>query len=295
VDCVCSTTGTYLAPALPKRPAVVAQSGTLGNSPNGVYKVQITPAGGSTTIEVTEINSGALLLTQSVTGTSLEYGFSPDDARFAYSVTNGGNRIVRVFDLSNPGTPPRIDRSSSASQVFGGFSPSGKYFVYAQAPGGTGFVEIFDAKTGTLVFQSSGFSFSQPAGAMGSQFPPLVWGFSPDAGDRTFTYWYWATPGTAQWTAVNLATPRVVLSMGLTGVSLGRFSPCGDVLALVTQASGSSVVNLYRTRDGNAVGSPQTFSSTAAPTLQCTATGHNVSFGGQPTILAVNRAGDPHC
>jgi hypothetical protein len=295
VDCMCSKTGAYVAPASPVLPSLKNATGVGGNSPNDVYKVLATIVGGSTTLEVTHMQSNALVHQETITGTNLQYGFSPVDARFAYSFTTAGNRVARLFDLSTGAALKRFDKTSSAAQVFAGFSPSGKYFIHAQSPGGTASVDIYDAASGSTVYQTSTFSFASPAAAMGTPFPPVVGGFSPDAGDRTFVYWYWASSGNAQWTMVNLATAKSVLSTTLAGVSLGRFSPCGDVLALIRQASGSSEVTSYRTRNGSSRGPAETFASTAAPSLQCSTVEHTVTIGGVTRSLGVNGADAPIC
>jgi hypothetical protein len=286
--CACTKTGDYVAPARPVAPnkgTLQSSTWVLGSSnwtetwfsPNQKYQfediISIDP--------VTGVRTDELRVTRKSDGTSVYYigsiplanwGFSPDDDRLFYETLNPTLNFVeiKVFDLAvSPAvqivqTNPSVD----ATSAFNGFSPSGAYFIYyfidkrpsTSAPNmeevNLQVYKIQGVTQKTVALQRY-LPLALPPGA-GRTFDI---GFSPDSPESSLVYEYATgatTTGTItnvttkQWTMETLPNPLVHQATDtITAYDFWRYSPCGDKIALVKQASQTATdVYLYDTTTG---------------------------------------------
>jgi nidogen-like len=287
IECGCSKTGPYVSPDSGVGPAAAA------TSPHGLYSLAAT-GNGPVNLTIRRVSDNAQRLSVSIPITSA-WGFSPDDHRFVYWYVTGTVTNVVLYDLQAgrqvwstavAGAPSRIQ-----------FSRHGAYLLYATitAPSHT-MLTVVDANASSssaAVRYESEFTFTTPPGSPGDSFGVANWGWSPDDNDRSFVYAWVSGSNSVMWNLVNLerSTARLVRSSTLTTTSgFWQFSPCGDVIGLVTQLSSSFVtIQLIKTEDGSALGSSPTFSIGA--TLRADAANHVAVVSGTANTLAANTAG----
>lgn len=301
IECGCASNGSYISPFEGLSPMVNSSPAKAGDSPRSIYRVSANTVGSSVNLVVKRIADGAQLIqAQFGANPNVAWGFSPDDDRFVYHYHVGPVHNVSLFSLagSHPGTPimPSLAVSTSTSRVL--FSPTGKYFFYSAltAPAHT-FLIIFDAQTGSKVYQTE-FTFASPPGRPGDEYGIAHWGFSPDDKDRTFVYAWLSGPTTVNFNMVNLeenlktGSVSGVHDESISAVSsFWQFSPCADILSLVTQPNPSQAgVRLFRTLDGTRVNSPFETFSFADVAVRSTASSHFAKLVGTDYALATNSA-----
>jgi hypothetical protein len=200
------------------------------------------------------------------------WGFSPDDDRLFYETLNPTLNFVeiKVFDLAvSPAVQiVQTNPSVGATSAFNGFSPSGAYFIYyfidkrpsTSAPNmeevNLQVYKIQGVTQNTVILQRY-LPLALTPGA-GRTF---AIGFSPDSPESSIVYEYATgatTTGTItnvttkQWTMETLPNPLVHQATDtITAYDFWRYSPCGDKIALVKQASQTATdVYLYDTTTG---------------------------------------------
>jgi len=312
--CGCSKTGAYVAP----------NQGSGPTSTSGTYSVNVS----GTTLTV---KSGAnTLFTLSVpAGTAA--GLSPDGVTLEADEPGQG---VSVYNLKS--SPP--GRSIGPTPLIGNptgvpsriqFSPSGQYLAYTTAatpiPGqnGSATLVIYNLRTEKMVYENSDFSFYYPPGGISGiqdasgkaisvdAFGTLGdWGFSPDNPETSFVYAYLTDQNSVQWNLVHLEQPPSTSTVGhattpasLTNLisAFWQFSPCGDVVAIVTQPSSSyAEIQFFRAVDGTQVkdysGVPVgniTLSANSTPQPQQVAT--DVTSSGTQTYTLDDSANNLGC
>ncbi|MBI3604658.1 MAG: Ig-like domain repeat protein [Nitrospirae bacterium] len=299
--CACSQTGPYVAPAAPVAPAMGTMLSTtwvLGSynwtehwaSPNQKYflddDISINPLDSHRTdaLRITK-QAGGSLVYSSGTVSLTTWGFSPDDDRFYYRTTfpdptGAGFNIVDlyVYDLTaSPATrvfytqPP-----SGVTNYFTGFSPSGAYFIYDYAQGSTINLDIYKIQgvsQQTLQYHDNFPVFLPPIA--GHQILDI--GFSPDSPETTFVYEYLTGQNVKQWTLVSLLKQFTPKQNIIQVNDFWQYSPCGDMIGLVTQVSQTAVdVHLYVTATGT--GFPVTRVPEVSVFLLSTATEHQAKY-----------------
>ena len=210
------------------------------------------------------------------------WGFSPDDQRFAYHYELNGQHFVFLYDLSQSPAKKLWEKSSLPSSSRIQFSPTGRYFFYSYvttSPTGieTSNLEILDAHTGAIRHRRSFILHTAPGddNTLGA----ATWGFSPT--DGRFVYAHLTSAGQSDWTLVNLETGAAVVNTTITGTAFWKFSPCGDLIALQVQSTATQQnVRIFRTSDGTKV-SPAAHEtvSVANVELSTTPTEHVVRIG----------------
>jgi hypothetical protein len=257
VECGCSKTGPFVDPDHGATAAVAAN----GDSPGGVYRVTAT-GNGPIDLTVRRISDNSLRLSGVSVPASSAWGFSPDDHRFLYQYTMGTVHYVVLWDLVAMRGVWQTGTATSSSRV--AFSPHGKYLLYATTAAPHTDLLVVDAVTPYNTRFQTSFNFVSPPGTPGDTFGVAHWGWSPDDDDRSFVMAFVTGQSSVQLDLVNLAATsnRQVLSTTLTSISgFWQFSPCGDLLGIVTQPNQSQVMTqLIRTINGAPVtGANQTF------------------------------------
>ena len=200
------------------------------------------------------------------------WGFSPGregspfaDDSFAYAWASSATVVQRrVVNLPSKNLVHQDSVSGSALSLL--FSPEGRYLLFASLSGNNNvLLDIRDAATGNQVYRDN-FAFTVSA-AGGRRFGVSAWGFSPDNQDATFLYAWVTGQDQVQWKLVNLQAAKEVHSESLSGTASWRFSRCGDVLGVVSQAGAIKSNRLLQTRDGFRIdkrlaGAPEEFRST---------------------------------
>lgn len=283
--CGCSKTGDYKVPATTS-PAIEPD----GRSPGGKYVVSTTGSS-PTTLTVKRIDTNAVVYSTTVSGGN--WAFSPDDDRFVLQYVSGTvNKIhnVILYDLAAKRTVASLSALTTTARTM--FSPGGRYLMYSAIVGSQRTrITVVDAVSGVVSHQTE-FNFSAPAGSPGDSYGTVQWGFSPDAANRTFVYGYVTGASSVQLTAVNLAKRVTVASVSFGAVGWWRFSPCGDVLGLVTQYTQSGVdVSLFSTSNQLPRIAGRSF-SVASVTLSTTLASHMATVGGTSYSLTPNVADD---
>jgi hypothetical protein len=284
--CGCSKTGNYVAPNQGSSPAATSSKYTTNTFPS-------PPNGNAYTLTVTN-GSGAQVFNQSLPAFAA-YGFSPDGGHL---LVNASGQGVSVYNLVS--TPP--GQSIGPTPLIGNpggvpssiqFSPSGQYLAYTALTGSSvATLQIYNVLTGKKVYEND-FSFQTIPGSGAAKFGAVGdWGFSPDTPETSFTYTYLTDQGSPQLELVHLEQPPGVNTNGFaTTVSLtditadyAEFSPCGDLLAIVTQPS-SVDIKLLRTLDGTQVKDTSGL-PVASYTLSSTSTQQIVTYSGTQIVLA---------
>jgi hypothetical protein len=266
LDCECTADSLYVAQhqGVPAA-AVTLETVTTGYSPDSTYFVTATPVGEtSVNLVIEEVETGRITFNNQFPSSNIGWGFSRDNHRFVVHFLREGttsspsSHRVELYDLE-AGYNERVVAHDGPRQDFHSaqvrFSNRGHYLLY---------VALSDASTIQLrVFHRSGelrheddFSFGAGWGDEGDRVGNATWGFSRDRHDRSLVYAYSHRDGGLQWKVVNLATATVVASQRASTVVSGfwRFSPCGDVAALVVQQSQTQMwIALLQTRDGQVI------------------------------------------
>jgi uncharacterized repeat protein (TIGR01451 family) len=263
----CSTTGPYVAP----------NAGSIPAPSSGTNSVSVSSDG-----TVTVLSGGKMLGNPLSIGADIA-GLSPDGATLAAHVPGGGVYVYNLMSsppLQSIGPTPLIGNSTGAPYRIE-FSPSGQYLAYTtaatpvagQSPSAT--LIIYNVRTHKMVYENSNFSFYSPGSTSGIEDPTCscqlavdaygnigAWGFSPDNPETTFVYAYLTDPNDVQWNLVHLEQPPTSGTVGsatsvpLTSITSAfwQFSPCGDVIAIVTQPSSSfEEIQFIRTADGTLI------------------------------------------
>jgi len=279
VDCGCSATGSFVRPAAPSEAS--PPDGITGLSPDKTFRVSaVLRSGVTSTVTVVDVASGATVLT----AVADDWGFGTKDSQFVvlppaggalpsillYHLTAGGAALVR-----------RIDLSSAGGAV--SFSPKGNHAVSFQlSPTGlNATVTVFDPATGADRFRGD-YTYTQPIGSptAGTKATARL-GFSPDAGEETFAYWYLSGLDSVSSRFANLlAGPAAPASREGSNFVVG-FSRCGDVLGFVETVPDPlsagltfSATSVYSTATGQPLSTVDTFPIAEAVTLATTATDH---------------------
>ena len=255
--CGCSKTGAYLKANAGSAPATTSSNYTASTTPS-------SPGGNPFTLTIKSSTGTTVLNQLFAAGTT--WGFSPDGARLETDNVSGSQETVSVYNLASSTVPVRspvfsILQNASSSRIV--FSHSGQYLAYTGLTGASfATVEIYNVLTGKMVYQN-GFSFQTVPGSGADTYGVVGdWGFSPDAPETSFVYAYLTGQNSAEWQLVHLEqsplsnTTGKASSVPLTALSSAfwQFSPCADVIAIVTQPSVSFAdIQFIRTIDGVAV------------------------------------------
>ncbi len=298
VDCECSQVGSYVLPVLPTEPP--AAHGITGASPLNKYVLSAAPVGdGSFMVSIADASApGTPIFSQP----GASWGFSPDDDRFVLVHFEGGLPYGALYNLegANPHLPIYETRNLDAGGYIS-FSPNGHYALsmWLGPSTDTFGLEVLDAETGAVVYDD-GFLFAAPPAdalpAEETQLDAVVVGFGPDDFDRSLVYTYVQPNGLIQRTLVNLErTPTTAWGGPSTYGFKWGFSPCGDVLSVVTANTHTQLkeARLYATRDFAQLGLAE-YPLTDTDTLRATAASHIATHNVTQTTLASNRA-DESC
>ncbi|MDT8431209.1 MAG: fibronectin type III domain-containing protein [Bacteroidales bacterium] len=286
-DCECSKTGAYVKPAKGVTPDLNFSTETEAFSPSGNYRLVSGGSPAQYVITIYKVDGNQQLVQLFFSGES-QWGFSPDDHRFAFwSLPNQTQQIIKLYNLEgvSPGTPilNEFFSSGQGNQASVRFSPNGNYFVYALITGtNSTFFMAADSKTGDIKYETT-ISYSTAPGLDGEKYGGAVWGFGPDPNDNNLMLAY-LTSGNQQlkWQLLNLSLPggsTVVNSPDPYSVTSAYwvFSRCGDVFAIVTQISTNVNLRLIKTTDGTT--SALYSYGDVSILLQTTATQHQVRIG----------------
>jgi YVTN family beta-propeller protein len=312
--CACTKIGDYVAPALPVSPktgTMLSSTWVFGsqnwaehwNSPNQKYSlddyISIDPLDSHRTdaLRVTKNSDGSTVANLGPASLT-NWGFSPDDDRFYYRTTvpdpsGAGFNIVDIYVYDLTVSPAKqifyTQPPSGVTSYFNGFSPSGAYFIYNYAQGSNINLQIYKVQgvsQQTLQYHDNFPVFLAPI--PGHQILDI--GFSPDSPETTFVYEYLTGQTTKQWTLATLVKPQSVLKQNLiTDLDFWQYSPCGDMIGLVTQVSQTATdVHLYTTDTGT--GFPVTRVPEVSVFLLSTATEHQAKYydsnnNFQPTFI----------
>lgn len=259
--CGCSKTGSYVAPN------------------NGSAPTNLTVSGGSVTVT----SGGNTLFTLSSLPSGTAAGLSPDNRTLEVNVPGQG---VSLYNLTSTPIGGLIGPSPLISNAIGApsriqFSASGQYLAYTTAAtpvggqNGSATIMIYNVRTGKMVYENSNINFLYPSGgtsgiqdASGKALSVDAfgnvgdWGFSPDAPETSFAFGFLTDASNIQWNLVHLEQSPTTNTVGSAkAISLKnitsafwQFSPCGDVIGIVTQASALAEVQFIRTVDGTQVG-----------------------------------------
>jgi probable HAF family extracellular repeat protein len=115
-------------------------------------------------------------------------------------------------------------------------------------------ITILDAASGAIKYDTT-FAFQTPPGTTEDAYGVVGWGFSPDNADQGFVFAYVTGQSSVELRLINLAlpaAPRLVHAETITAASaFWQFSPCGEVLGLVTQtAANQQNIRLFKSQDG---------------------------------------------
>ena len=285
--CGCSTTGAYVNPNQGVSPAASSAKYTASTTPS-------SPAGNPFTLTI-KSTAGTTVFNQSLTA-GATWGFSPDGDRLEVDSVSGSEETASVYNLASSTLPvsnPRFSIVEPASSSRIVFSPSGQYLAYTGLTGSSfATLQIYNVLTGKKVYEND-FSFQTIPGSGADKYGVVGgWGFGPDKPETSFVYAYLTGQTSAQWELVHLErSPLSNTNGSATFVSLTaltsaywQFSPCGDVIAIVTQPSNVDV-QLLRTVDGTSVS--DTSLAAASYTLSSTSTEQiATSSSGTQIVLA---------
>jgi hypothetical protein len=239
VACGCATTGAFVAPA------VTAPANTA-TSPGGSYTLTTSETGSAIQLKISSASTSATILTiDPPAGASFaaspSWGFGPDGKTFALEYSYQGLDVVQLYDITaaEPGNPVWTSSSSAASSSIG-FSPDGTYFLAAIITPTTEQTSLTIVPTAV---PSSGRaqpvyfnSFISPVapGAATTAVDSANWGFSPTS--TSFTFTAVDTNDVPGLVLVSLPSGKqTAISLTASSAAFTRFSPCGDVLGLISQ------------------------------------------------------------
>jgi hypothetical protein len=256
IECGCDLTGAYQDPA-----AAIAPAGANGLSPDGRYRLNAaaSPNGGFS-VNVQRA-AGQNVLSLNEPAGIVSWGFArAGDGFVSYRLTGGaGNQslVVALFNLARP-DPSRpvftVGSSPGIVSSFVGFSPGGNYLLIASSRGQSQItLQVVSVANGDVKVSTTFNTTPVPIDGGGSG----SWGFSTECAERSFVYAYLPQLNQIQWNVVNLltATPGSSPTISASFSSIGgywKFSPCGDMVILVTQPNTQQVFyHFYRTWDGS--------------------------------------------
>ena len=248
IECSCSRTGPYVAPGR----ATIAWNALV--SPQGRYTVESWPGRLGLTVK----QGGQQVIHQGPYGQEIGWGFSPDEHRLVIHTTRPGQPGVPaqhsawLHDLTAPSRTP-WSFQSVVREAVAVFSPHGRYLLHvAQNPDQRTRLTLVDAATLAEVGEGWDFTGVPAPGNEGQTLGLAAWGFSPDDADASFLYGYNSATG-VRLNLVNLTRGRRVIEEWLIQTAAEwRFSPCGDLLAVVRFPHLSPAdVWLERTLDGS--------------------------------------------
>ncbi len=263
-------------------------SSNIAFSSRGKYLLYGALTDSLLSLRIVDTTKGHLALNESslpaMTG---GWGFSPDEDRFLY-VSSGATIL---YDLTKGGPAQTVWTDSSAAPSSGyAFSPKGGYLLAAGLTNGNHVsIDLIDtgAKHASAIY-SDQFDFSSVPGVEKNKFGSVGWGFSPD--DSTFVYGA-VTDQTPSLTVVSLsktsATSGTIALQKFNG-AWWSFSPCGDILAVVDQTSGTyAQVSLYQNGDTTTAAKSETFNvaSLDKKSIKTTDAGQVVHAAGQDIVL----------
>ena len=266
-ECACSKTGTFVEPA-----EKLASTGTTSADP--IFSVQVTgPVYAPTHLTINKNNSSFVEIdlpsnnqgsTQVAWDVLAEqrFGFSPDGDRFVVHYEQDGVDYMRLYDLTSatPATPVwtnegiPINPGGTATSPSGSmaFSPHGDYLVAAnlQTTGlGSQQLLLF------LVSSSGAEVGSRPTAQWTPSAAPKAnkavqsahWGFGPD--DQSFVMVRDDTSGLRpRLELITLPSGTFILDQSFPDASwYVQFSPCGDVLGVITDNGVHATAHLFST------------------------------------------------
>lgn len=247
-SCGCPEVGPYQSPAGVVAPHVEPDGSSAATGAR--YRVEATGTQPAITLTVRRTSSNAVVMT---TVTNLAFwGFSPDQDRFVVTGESNGLHEVHLYNLT--GTTPaasEIDIATADDAARLGFSPHGEFFAYTAIADGTANTvnaKVYDARTGAVRHQTT-YAFNIGP-SNGKPFGEAGYGFSPD--DDEFFYAFVSGQQSVDVNLVDLDAGQSRKSFTITGTGFWKFSPCGSVLALVTQNNQVSMeVQLISSDDGD--------------------------------------------
>jgi Tol biopolymer transport system component len=248
IECSCSRTGPYVAPGR----ATIAWNALA--SPRGRYTVEPWPG----RLGLTVRQQGEEVVNEGPYGQEIGWGFSPDEQRLVIHTTRPGQPGIPaqhsawLHDLTAPSRTP-WSFQSAVREAVSVFSPHGRYLLHvAQNPDQRTRLTLVDAATLAEVGDGWNFTGVPAPGNEGQTLGLAAWGFSPDDADASFLYGYNSATG-VRLNLVNLTRGRRVIEEWLIQTTAEwRFSPCGDLLAVVRFPYLSPAdVWLERTLDGS--------------------------------------------
>src|SRR3954469_18467161 len=163
-ECGCTLTGDYEAPD-----SVLPQAGAT--SPGGAYRLETSQNGNFVTLTIRNASSNAIVTSFTPPIARLQYGWSPDGARFLYRYAAAGNSVqlddINVYDVAARAS--RLGTTVSAGAA-AAFSPEGGYFfVNSITNGNNANLSVYDAETGARKW-SAPYIFTTPPGTGGQTF-----------------------------------------------------------------------------------------------------------------------------
>ena len=269
-------------------------SSALAFSPGGKYFLFAgIDAQDATTLSIVAVSTHQVVYSLNPLHLSTaHWGFSPDDDRFVYETASGNTGVVTLRDLAANRTV--WTSQAAVGSAAAAFSPHGKYFLYAAVDNGnhtTLTVVKADAASSPVVYQTD-FNFQSVPGSGSDSQGVAGWGFSPDDNDASFVFAAVTGQSSSAVTLVNVgspARPAPTTRIALVNVvgAFWQFSPCGDILAVVSQTNQSYVeVRLYQVATPLPALADQQF-ALGAVTLRTTKTGDQIAtIGGTDHVLA---------
>jgi hypothetical protein len=303
VACGCATTGAFVNPAV----TAPANSAT---SPGGAYTLTTTESGSAIQLKISSASTGTAILTlDPPAGASFaaspSWGFGPDGKTFALEYSYQGLDVVQLYDLTaaKPGNPVWTSTSSAANSSIG-FSPDGTYFLAAIITPTTDQTSLTIVPTAvpstgqTLPVYYNSVITSVTSSDATKEVDSANWGFSPSS--TSFTFMAVDTNDVPGLVLVSLPSGKQTsISLSASSAATTRFSPCGDVLGLISQTGAQPTLAeavLYST-SASSLGqiASQQIPYGNSITLQATPTSEIVvvtqaSGASQTTTLAANAA-----
>lgn len=286
--CTLAVTGTYVSPTGLTPAYVSGDGGSRASSPR--YQVHASGSPGSTSLTVERLGDGETFGPYS--SDSLSWGFSPDQDRFLTVSAVSGQATYRVYDLASahPTTPLHQETLTAGSARLG-WSPHGEFFAVSAMTSPTAVdLRVYDAVTNAAALQTSVSLLVTGGGE--EDFQGAGWGFSPD--DDEFVYAAVTGAQSTSLSVVDLDAGATRYGTALGGSAYWKFSPRGDLLAIVNQTGASSEdVWLVGTHANSDVRASATYGAIADDGFEATPEGHVYHLGTQSYVLAPLTAPTP--
>ncbi|WP_374456509.1 fibronectin type III domain-containing protein [Nocardioides sp.] len=278
-SCACPVTGPYVAPAGVRTIFVDDDGSSATSSPR--YRVSATGSLPAITLTIRRTADDSLVDT--IVTDLPSWGFSPDQDRFVVTGIRNGLHEVEVHDLTSA-NPSDVLVSVSTTEDAGrlGFSPHGEFFAYTGLVDGTNNTvhqQIWDARTGTRRLDTQ-YAFA--VGPSGGTFGEAGFGFSPD--DDEFFLAYRMDAQAVAWSVHDLDSGTQRSSGTMTGTGFWQFSPCGEMLAIVSQNNQTAMDVVLRATDDGSIAASTSY-SVASISFARTATHHSAVVDGVPHDL----------